>query len=70
MTSSREEPWAVSFFLGDVEQYIPDDGSYAGKGYFGIVISGGNIHFRENTAVPDYWFETELKIKPYFTLLV
>jgi len=65
MTEAMPEPWALSAFWGGVMNFydpaFPEDPS--GKGYSGLLLSGGNYHILNNRMIPDYWLETEAKLK-------
>jgi hypothetical protein len=64
VTAGFEEPWAASLFLGNVVSFdVRDRRDVEGKGYFGIVLSGGNQHIKDNVAIDDPWLEAELKLK-------
>ena len=65
VTAGFPEPWAVSFFLGNVIDFVKDDTSFntVGKGYSGFLFSYGNKHIVDNMMVDDNWFETEIKLK-------
>ena len=64
VTAGFEEPWAASLFLGNVVNFdVRDRKDIQGKGYFGIVLSAGNWHIKDNVLVDDPWLEAELKLK-------
>jgi hypothetical protein len=64
VTAGFEEPWAASLFVGNVVNFdVRDRGDVQGKGYFGIVLSAGNWHIKDNVAIDDPWLESELKLK-------
>ena len=64
VTAGFEEPWAASLFLGNVVNFdVRDRQDIQGKGYFGIVLSAGNWHIKDNVLVDDRWLEGELKLK-------
>jgi hypothetical protein len=64
ITAGFEEPWAASLFLGNVVDFdARGSKDTKGKGYFGLVLSAGNLHIKENVAIRDPWLETELKLK-------
>jgi hypothetical protein len=64
VTAGFEEPWAASLFLGDVVNFdVRGRRDVEGKGYFGIVLSAGDRHIKDNVAVDDPWLEAELKLK-------
>jgi len=65
ITAGFQEPWAASFFLGDVVSF-----SRAGqkkecwnKGFMGYLLSVGNYHIKDNELIRDDWYEVEWKIK-------
>ena len=64
-TEGFEEPWALSFFLGSVVQFVSpgEDVKTSNKGYSGFLLSGGKKHIVSNLLVDDDWFEFEWKIK-------
>ncbi len=58
------EPWAVSFFWGNVVDYVKEgEEKISGKGYSGLLFSYGNRHIVDNIMVKDNWYEVELKLK-------
>jgi hypothetical protein len=64
VTAGFEEPWAASLFVGNVVNFdVRDREDVQGKGYFGIVLSAGNWHIKDNVAIDDPWLESELKLK-------
>ncbi|MBN2402488.1 MAG: hypothetical protein JXN64_08810 [Spirochaetes bacterium] len=63
ITAGFPEPWAFSFFLGNVVDFIKEDKEVVGKGFSGLLFSYGNKHIVDNTMVDDNWFETEIKVK-------
>jgi hypothetical protein len=59
-----EEPYAVSLFMGNVVSFRPkgaDD--CAGKGYSGVLLSGGNYHIQDSQLIDDNWLQGEVKFK-------
>jgi len=65
LTTGFPEPWAVSYFLGNVVDLMQSDTaaqSY-GRGFGGALLSLGNYHIVSNHFVEDYWAEGELKLK-------
>jgi len=59
-----EEPYAASIFLGDVISFAPKDTSDTnGKGFIGILFSGGNYHIKDNVIISDNWLDSEIKFK-------
>lgn len=66
ITAGFPEPWAFSFFLGNVVDFVIEDEEkreIVGKGYSGLLMSYGNRHIVDNIMVDDKWFETEIKLK-------
>lgn len=64
LTAGFEEPWAFSFFAGNVVDFdIPGRRDLTGKGYSGYLYSRGNYHIKDNTLVKDDWWEVEWKLK-------
>ncbi|HAF95882.1 MAG: hypothetical protein A2X34_04950 [Elusimicrobia bacterium GWC2_51_8] len=65
VTAGFEEPWALSFFFGNVVSFDSIKKAYKGKrnGYSGMLINIGNYHIKDNTLVKDNWIETEAKLK-------
>jgi hypothetical protein len=58
------EPWAFSFFWGNVVDYVKEgEEKISGKGYSGLLFSFGNRHIVDNIMVKDNWYEVELKLK-------
>jgi hypothetical protein len=58
-----EEPYAASLFLGNVVNFqLPGAGS-EGKGYIGLLVSGGNYHIKDSELIEDDWAEGEIKFK-------
>lgn len=58
------EPWAMSFFWGNVVDYVKEgEEKISGKGYSGFLFSYGNRHIVDNLMVNDNWYEVELKLK-------
>ena len=66
LTEGFEEPYAASFFLGNVIRFklqneeTPDA---INKGYSGFVLSIGDQHIKQNTLIYDQWYEVEWKLK-------
>lgn len=65
LTTGFPEPWAMSYFLGNVVDMVSGDSiqKSVGKGYGGAVLSLGNYHIVNNMFVKDYWAEGEIKLK-------
>ncbi len=64
-TVGFQEPWAVSAFFGNVAKLNRTKEQRQGNnyGYTGYLFSAGNKHIKNNTYVPDDWYEFEWKIK-------
>lgn len=59
-----EEPYAGSIFVGNVVSFRPKGSeSCDGKGYIGLLVSGGNYHIKDSELIEDDWFEGEIKFK-------
>lgn len=64
LTDGFVEPYAFSFFFGNVADFVTyDPFKFVGKGYSGFLCSSGNHHILNNTIVKDNWYEIELKLK-------
>ena len=65
VTAGFEEPWALSFFFGNVVSFGSVKKAYQGKrnGYSGVLIDVGNYHIKNNTLVKDRWVQAEAKLK-------
>ncbi len=64
VTEGFPEPWAASFFLGNVADFTSSDGKeVVGKGYSGWLFSYGGYHIVDNIMVRDNWWESEIKLK-------
>ena len=65
LTQGFPEPWAISFFLGNVVNLVSsqDSGKTHGIGYSGFLASYGNQHILANRLVDDHWLELEIKLK-------
>ena len=64
-TAGFQEPWAVSAFFGNVAKLQRPREKRLGNnyGYTGYLFSAGNKHIKDNTLIPDDWYELEWKIK-------
>jgi hypothetical protein len=59
-----EEPYAGSVFLGNVVSFQPKGAvGCEGKGYIGVLVSGGNYHIKDSELIEDNWIEGEIKFK-------
>ncbi len=66
LTEGFEEPYAISFFLGNVLKFsLPNEtqSKAINKGYSGLLFSMGSKHIRANTLFDDQWYEIEWKLK-------
>ncbi len=65
LTEGFEEPYALSLFLGGVEQFVQPGQSKisSNKSYNGYLLSIGSKHIVNNQLVDDNWYELEWKIK-------
>jgi len=66
LTEGFEEPYALSFFLGNVIQFtLPSESKIktVNKGYSGLLVSIGDQHIRSNNQFDDQWIEIEWKLK-------
>jgi hypothetical protein len=65
VTAGFEEPWALSFFLGNVVSFDTINRSFQGKrnGYSGLLIDLGTHHIKDNTLIRDNWMQMEGKLK-------
>jgi len=65
LTEGFEEPYALSFFLGNVVRFIRPNESenINNKGYTGYLLSVGDKHIVSNNQIDDNWYEIEVKIK-------
>ncbi len=65
ITAGFPEPWAYSFFLGNVVDFVrgENDKKVVGKGYSGFLLSYGSKHIVDNIMVDDHWYEAEVKLK-------
>jgi hypothetical protein len=64
LTAGFDEPFAISLFLGNVADFdLRGRSDVRGRGYLGLVASGGVGHIKDNVLVNDRWMEAELKLK-------
>ncbi len=65
VTAGFEEPYALSFFMGDVVSFTsPGEKHRSGNfGYMGYLVSIGNYHIKDNELVKDTSVEIEWKIR-------
>ena len=65
MTAGFEEPYAFSFFMGNVVRFSkPGEKRVTGNnGYIGFLVSAGDHHIKDNVLINDHWYEVEGKIK-------
>ncbi|OGS43199.1 MAG: hypothetical protein A2539_08560 [Elusimicrobia bacterium RIFOXYD2_FULL_34_15] len=64
VSAGFEEPYAISIFLGNVISFKPKDTkNMEGKGYLGLLLSGGNYNIKDNELISGNWIESEIKLK-------
>jgi hypothetical protein len=64
LTGGFDEPFALSAFIGNVVDFdVKGSGGQRGRGYLGLVVSGGAGHIKQNQLIKDAWLETEAKLK-------
>jgi len=64
LTAGFDEPFALSLFVGNVADFdVRGRRDVRGRGYLGVVVSGGLGHIKDNALVDDRWVEAELKLK-------
>jgi len=65
VTAGFEEPWALSFFLGNVVSFDTINKPLQGKrnGYSGLLIDLGTHHIKDNTLIRENWLQLEGKLK-------
>lgn len=65
VTAGFEEPWALSFFLGNVVSFDTINKSFQGKrnGYSGLLMDLGTHHIKDNVLIRDKWVQLEGKLK-------
>ena len=64
LTAGFDEPFAFSLFVGNVADFdVRGRRDVRGRGYLGLVASGGLGHIKDNVLVDDRWLEVELKLK-------
>lgn len=66
LTEGFEEPYALSFFVGNIIRFTVDgetETEAINKGFSGIVLSVGDQHIKNNILVDDNWYEAEWKLK-------
>lgn len=65
VTAGFEEPWALSFFLGNVVSFDTINKSFQGKrnGYSGMLLDLGTHHIKDNVLIRDNWLQLEGKLK-------
>lgn len=65
VTAGFQEPYALSFFIGDVVSFVkPGEKKVSSnKGYMGYLVSYSNQHIKRNVLIPDNNFEIEWKLK-------
>lgn len=65
LTEGFEEPYAVSFFIGNVLRFKTPQGTEESinKGYSGLLLSVGDQHIKDSELFDDNWYEMEWKLK-------
>jgi hypothetical protein len=64
LTAGFDEPFALSLFVGNVADFdVRGQRDVRGRGYLGVVVSGGLGHIKDNVLVEDRWLEAEVKLK-------
>lgn len=64
-TTSYQEPWALSVFLGNIaDLQRPGQSQGANNvGYCGWLISGGTQHLKDNELIQDDWYKVEWQVR-------
>lgn len=65
-TEGFEEPYALSFFVGNVIKFKSRKGSDSkviNKGFSGFLVSFGDQHIKDSVLIDDNWYEFEWKLK-------
>lgn len=65
-TEGFEEPYALSFFLGNVIQFKTaqqKDTNVVNRGFSGFLYSMGDKHIKNSVLIDDNWYELEWKLK-------
>ena len=66
LTEGFEEPYALSFFLGNIIRFKlknETEQKAVNKGFSGFLLSVGDRHIKSNTLIDDVWYELEWKVK-------
>jgi hypothetical protein len=64
LTAGFDEPFALSVFIGNVVDFdVKGRSDVHGRGYLGVLASGGLGHIKQNQLIRDAWLEPELKLK-------
>lgn len=65
LTAGFEEPYALSFFMGDVATFTApeEERKSENKGYLGYLLSVGDQHIKDNEVIKENWYELEVKVK-------
>jgi hypothetical protein len=65
VTAGFEEPFAFSFFFGNIVEFNKDEQNVRvkNKGYMGYLLSSGFYQIRNNELIDDNWYEFEFKLK-------
>ncbi|HEY4128674.1 MAG TPA: hypothetical protein VGN70_11545 [Gammaproteobacteria bacterium] len=64
-TTSYQEPWALSMFLGNIaDLQRPGQSQSANNvGYSGWLFSGGTQHLKDNELIQDDWYRVEWQVR-------
>ncbi|HEY3645597.1 MAG TPA: hypothetical protein VGM16_09695 [Gammaproteobacteria bacterium] len=64
-TTSYQEPWALSVFLGNIaDLQRPGESQGANNvGYSGWLVSGGTQHLKDNVLIQDDWYRLEWQVR-------
>jgi hypothetical protein len=66
LTEGFEEPYALSFFVGNVIRFTSPRSRIfraVNKGYSGFLVSVGDQHIKDSELIDDDWYEIEWKLK-------
>ncbi|MFT5400409.1 MAG: hypothetical protein ACI8XW_003216 [Gammaproteobacteria bacterium] len=65
-TEGFEEPYALSFFVGNIIRFKSRKGGASNeinKGFSGFLVSFGDQHIKDSVLIDDDWYEFEWKLK-------
>ena len=64
-TTSYQEPWALSLFLGNIADLRRPGQSQGANnvGYCGWLFSGGTQHLKDNELIQDDWYKVEWQVR-------